>query len=238
MCWLTHLAYDQHEPSTQGAVDTLESVPPNELLSPDQRGERWDAAYAERGVEGVSWYQPVPTVSLELIDSLGVPCTASVIDVGGGASLLSVDLVRRGFSEVTVLDISGSALDATRQRIDAGASVTFVQADLLAWRPSRRYDLWHDRAVYHFLVTDEDREAYVRTLRTAVAPGGLVILATFAPDGPATCSGLPVLRYSPDALSAILGDTFEHLASRREEHITPRGSMQPFTWVAGRIRPT
>ena len=198
-------------------------------VSPDEKAGRWDAAYAQRGVEGVSWYQPVPAVPLELIEALGVPRTAAVIDVGGGASLLADKLVRRGFSDVTVLDIASSALDATRQRIGARASVSFVQADLLTWRPSRRYDLWHDRAVFHFLVTDADRETYARTLREAVAPGGAVILATFAPDGPATCSGLPVLRYSIDDLGEILGGTFDQLESLREEHITPRGSTQPFT---------
>ena len=206
-------------------------------MSPDEQAGRWDAAYAQGGVEGVSWFQPVPAVSLKLIERLGVPRTAAVIDVGGGASLLADNLVRRGFSDVTVLDIAGSALDASRQRIGARPSVSFVQADLLTWRPSRRYDLWHDRAVYHFLVTDEDRETYARTLRKAVVPGGAVILATFAPDGPATCSGLPVLRYSVDGLGEILGGTFDRVESLREEHITPRGSMQPFTWVAGRIRP-
>jgi SAM-dependent methyltransferase len=160
-----------------------------------------------------------------------------VLDVGGGASLLADNLVRRGFSDVTVLDISGYALDASRRRMGTGANVTFVQADLLAWRPSRSYDLWHDRAAFHFLVADEDRETYVRTLREAVAPGGLVILATFAPDGPPTCSGRPVLRYSIDGLTTILGETFDRLESLREEHITPGGSIQPFSWVAGRMWP-
>lgn len=215
----------------------MDSVPPNKPVSPDEQAGRWDAAYAQSGIEGVSWYQPVPAVSLELIEALGVPRTAAVIDVGGGASHLADNLVRRGFSDVTVLDIAGSALDASRQRIGAHANVSFVQADLLAWRPSRRYDLWHDRAVYHFLVTDEDRETYARTLRKALIPGGAVILATFAADGPATCSGLPVRRYSIDDLGEILGGTFDRLQARREEHITPRGSIQPFTWVAGRIRP-
>jgi len=210
----------------------------NESSSSDDRAERWDAAYEQRGVDGVSWYQSVPTVSLKLIEQLGVPPEAAVIDVGGGASLLADNLVRRGFSDVTVLDISGSALDASRQRTSTGASITFMQADLLAWRPSRRYDLWHDRAVYHFLVADEDREAYARTLRQAIVPDGLVILATFAPDGPSTCSGLPVRRYSADGLAEIFGGAFGVVESLREEHVTPRGSRQPFTWVAGRPRPT
>lgn len=213
-----------------------ESPGSNELPSSHERAGRWDAAYQRRGVESVSWYQPVPAVSLELIERLDVPPTASVIDIGGGGSLLAHELMQRGFSDVTVLDISGSALDASRERIGKDATITFVKADLLAWAPSRKYDLWHDRAVYHFLVTDRDRETYARTLRKALVPGGLAILGTFAPDGPSMCSGLPVRRYSPDDLSQSLGGTFDRLESLREEHITPRGSMQPFTWIAGRNR--
>lgn len=186
----------------------------------------------------MSWYQPVPAVSLELIERLGVPPEAAVIDVGGGASLLADNLVARGFSDVTVLDISGSALDASRERTSAGAGITFVQADLLAWHPSRKYDLWHDRAVYHFLVGDDDRETYARTLREAIAPDGFVILATFALEGPPTCSGLPVRRYSAYELAETLGQTFHLVEALREEHATPRGSMQPFTWVAGRFGST
>jgi trans-aconitate methyltransferase len=174
-------------------------------------------------------------MSLQLIDALRVPPTAAVIDVGGGASSLADRLVRRGYADVTVLDISRSALDASRGRLADPASVSCLHDDLLAWRPSRRYDLWHDRAVYHFLVDEKDRQTYARTLRNALAPGGFVILATFAPDGPSTCSGLPVVRYSEDALAQTLGATVGQFEVRREEHITPQGSMQPFTWIAGRL---
>ena len=198
---------------------------------------RWDAAYEERGAEGVSWYQAVPVVSLELVDALGVPSTAAVIDIGGGASLLASALVERGFTDVTVLDLSSSALAASRRRSDETVDVSMLQADVLRWRPGRRYDCWHDRAMLHFLVLDDERDAYLRTLQSAVAPAGFVILATFAPDGPPTCSGLPVVRYSEDDLVSILGDTFDVLETRREEHTTPRGALQPFTWIAGRFRP-
>lgn len=213
-----------------------ESPGPNELLSSHERAGRWDAAYDRGGVESVSWYQAVPAVSLELMERLEVPPTASVIDVGGGGSPLAHELMQRGFSDVTVLDISGSALDASRERIGEDASITFVQADLLAWAPSRKYDVWHDRAVYHFLVTDGDRATYARTLRKALAPDGFAVVGTFALDGPSTCSGLPVRRYAADELSHSLGGTFEKLESVREEHVTPRGTVQPFTWIAGRNR--
>src|SRR5262249_50947443 len=148
---------------------------------------------------------------------------------------LASHLVRLGYSDVTVLDVSRSALDASRGRLADPESVIYVHDDLLSWQPSRRYELWHDRAVFHFLVDEEDRQTYARTLRSALAHGGFVILATFAPDGPPMCSGLPVVRYSADTLADTLGATFERLEVRREEHTTPRGSTQPFTWIAGRV---
>jgi Methyltransferase domain len=196
----------------------------------------WDAAYEQRGAENVSWYQAVPVVSLELFDALGIPTTASVIDIGAGTSLLASSLVGRGFTDVTVLDISTSALEAGR-RMEEAMDVPTLHADVLTWRPSRRYDCWHDRATFHFFVTEDERGAYRRTLQAAIAPAGFVILATFASDGPPTCSGLPVVRYSVDALAQVLGDTFDVLETRREEHTTPRGALQPFSWIAGRFRP-
>ena len=204
-------------------------------LSSEERAARWDSAYEQRGVGGVSWYQRTPEASLQLIDALRVPPTAAVIDVGGGASSLADHLVRRGYSDVTVLDVSRSALDRSRGQLADPASVSYVHDDLLRWHPPRQYDLWHDRALYHFLVDEKDRQRYAKTLRSALATGGFVIVATFAPDGPSMCSGLPVVRYSPDALAEALGTTFELLEVRREEHVTPRGSMQPFTWIAGRL---
>ena len=195
--------------------------------------EHWDTAYSTRGVEGVSWYQAVPAVSLELVEALGTPRDASVIDVGAGASFLVDELVARGFTDLTVVDLSTSALEAARRRLPADAPVRWVVADVLEWEPDRLYDLWHDRAVFHFLVAAFDRERYVATLRRAVAPDGKVIVGTFAEDGPEMCSGLPVSRYSAADLSAELGDALDVLETRRERHVTPRGAVQPFTWVGG-----
>jgi len=178
----------------------------------------------------------MPAVSLELFDALGIPTTASVIDIGGGTSLLATSLIGRGFTDVTVLDISKSALEAGRRREEA-VDVPTLRADVLTWRPLRLYDCWHDRATFHFFVTEDERKAYRRTLQSAIAPAGFVILATFASDGPPTCSGLPVIRYSSDDLAQVLGDTFDVLGARREEHTTPRGTRQPFTWIAGRFQP-
>jgi SAM-dependent methyltransferase len=198
----------------------------------ESREQHWDSAY----VAGrVSWQQANPVVSLELIDALAVGRDAAVVDVGGGTSTLADRLLERGFRDVTVLDISAAALDKGRTRL-AGAPVTWLQEDLLAWRPERRFDLWHDRAVFHFLVTPAEQDAYLRTLCETV-PGGFLIMATFAADGPDRCSGLPVARYSVEALREALGPGFELLETRREEHVTPGGVVQPFTWVAGRMHP-
>jgi SAM-dependent methyltransferase len=197
--------------------------------------EHWDAAYSTRGVEGVSWYQAVPEVSLELVDALRVPSDAAVIDVGGGASFLVDELMARGFRNLTVLDLSPAALDALRRRLPADAPVRGVQVDVLEWEPDRRYDLWHDRAVFHFLVDASNKDRYIETLTRAVAPGGSLIIGTFAEDGPEMCSGLSVSRYSAADLSAALGDAFDVLETRRESHVTPRGAVQPFTWVAGTL---
>jgi SAM-dependent methyltransferase len=149
-------------------------------LSSEERAARWDSAYDQRGVGGVSWYQRTPEASLQLIDALRVPPAAAVIDVGGGASSLADHLVRRGYSDVTVLDVSRSALDRSRGQLADPASVSYVHDDLLRWHPPRQYDLWHDRALYHFLVDEKDRQTYAKTLRSALATGGFVIVATFA----------------------------------------------------------
>ena len=176
-------------------------------------------------------------MSLQLIEAMGIPPDAAVIDVGGGASGLVGRLVELGFSDLTVLDVSESALEEIRRRL-GDSLVIRLREDLLEWQPDRRYDLWHDRALFHFFVTDADRRRYLETLQAALKPGGFVILATFAPDAPERCSGLPVSRYSADDLSELLGDTFESLEIRREVHTTPRGSPQPFTWLAGRLAVT
>jgi len=150
-------------------------------MSGDQRAEHWDEAYAS---SGVSWFQPTATTSVELIERLGIPKSGAVIDIGGGASVLADALLERGFIDASVLDVSKAALAEARQRLGTGTSVSLLQQDLLAWQPLRRYDLWHDRAVFHFLVDPGDREIYLRTLRSALRPRGFVIMATFASDGP------------------------------------------------------
>jgi 2-polyprenyl-3-methyl-5-hydroxy-6-metoxy-1,4-benzoquinol methylase len=165
-------------------------------LSGGERAEHWDAAYETRGAAGVSWFQPTATTSIDLIERLEIPKTAAIIDIGGGASVLADALFERGFTDVSVLDVSKTALAEVRLRLGARDSISLLQEDLVAWSPERRYDLWHDRAVFHFLVDPSDRGIYLKTLRSALRPEGFVIMATFASDGPEYCSGLPVSRYS------------------------------------------
>lgn len=198
------------------------------------RERHWDNAYVTRGAEGVSWFQTEPSVSLELINTLDVDKHAGIIDVGGGASCLVDRLVADGWQDLAVLDISAAALETARGRVASNAPVTWIHEDLLTWSPQRRYGLWHDRAVLHFLVDPAERSAYLHVMCSAIKPGGALILATFAPDGPESCSGLPVRRYAADDLMDLLGDSFEIVESRRHEHITPTGASQAFTWIAAR----
>ena len=202
--------------------------------SANQRAQHWDAAYDSRGANAVSWFQPMATVSIELIERLDISRDVAVIDIGGGASLLVDALVDRGFGDLSVLDISKAALEAARARLNPSVSVALLYEDLLAWKPERRFDVWHDRAVFHFLVDASDRETYVKTLHSALRPGGTVIMATFAEDGPEFCSGLPVARYSPAGLAEVLGPEFKVVEQFREEHVTPAEVTQPFTWVVFR----
>ena len=192
--------------------------------------DHWDGAYASRGPTGVSWYEPTPRVSLEMIDGLGVPKDAPVIDVGGGASGLAGELLERGYSDVTLLDVSKAALKESERRL--GDAVKRLHIDLSSWRPEREYALWHDRAVLHFFTDPGDRATYVETLSRAVPVGGFVVLGVFAPDGPETCSGLNVDRYAADDLAALLGEEFVQRLARRDVHVTPGGMPQAFTWAA------
>ena len=205
----------------------------------DQRresGERvahWESVYERNRADGVSWYQTESVMSLELVDLLAISAEAGVIDVGGGASVLVDALLHRGFADLTVLDISETALQASRDRVGAGAPVEWIAHNLLTWEPTRRYDLWHDRAVFHFLSGDEVG-VYRDLVHRAVAPRGYVVMATFAPDGPEWCSGLRVTRYGADQLIEALGVGFEMVGQRREVHTTPSGAAQAFTWIAAR----
>lgn len=193
------------------------------------RSTHWENVYRTRGEREVSWFQEMPAVSLALITAAAPTRDNAVVDVGGGASRLVDALLEEGYGDVTVLDVSEAALAAAKMRLASAASrVTWIVSDVTAWKPARRFNLWHDRAAFHFLTDAADRRAYVACLTAALRAGGHAIIATFALDGPERCSGLPVVRYDAASLGQALGDSFELVETRRHDHQTPMGSVQHF----------
>jgi 2-polyprenyl-3-methyl-5-hydroxy-6-metoxy-1,4-benzoquinol methylase len=192
----------------------------------------WETVYTNKASDNVSWYQDYPHLSMEMIKHSGVMKSGQIIDVGSGATRLMSALLDEGYQSVTALDISETALRVAQKLLGARAgSIQWKAADICTVElPSHHYDLWHDRAVLHFLTGIDQRAAYLQTLRKALKPGGTVILATFAPDGPTQCSNLDVVRYGANDLTALLGDDFQLIESRSEAHTTPWSSQQQFTW--------
>lgn len=199
----------------------------------------WEAVYRSRQPDQVSWFQPEASLSLELIRQAAPRATSRIVDVGGGASTLVDSLVAAGHLDVTVLDLSATALMHARRRLGAMAErVLWLEADVLTDSlPPASFDVWHDRAVFHFLTSPADRERYVAQVRRALRPGGHVLVATFADDGPTQCSGLPVARYAPADLHGAFGPGFRLVSSRRETHVTPAGIQQPFTYCLCAFEP-
>lgn len=193
--------------------------------------DHWDNAYGKRSSTEVSWYQAHPTVSLELIASTGIDHDRRIIDVGGGASVLVDQLLEEGFKDLTVLDISSIGINYAQKRLGKRAKeVIWMEADIINFNSSMPYDLWHDRAVFHFLTDAEDRKKYMKCMDRALNPGGHVIISTFAIDGPPKCSGLTIERYDPEKMEAEIGDSFELVASISEAHRTPLNKEQKFTY--------
>lgn len=193
----------------------------------------WEEVYRTKAPATVSWFQPVPQPSLDAIARFGGGPGQSLIDIGGGASTLVAELARAGWHDLAVLDISAPALDLARTAMGADAGgVEWIVADITDWQPARAWDIWHDRAVFHFLTDEASRDAYRAALARGLRPGGLLLMATFAPDGPERCSGLPVQRYGAAELLAALGTGFTLLDSWREVHPTPGGQEQIFNWCA------
>ena len=192
------------------------------------RAPHWDEVYRTRDLESVSWFQDNPATSLRLVEST----PGSVIDVGAGTSTFVDDLLDAGRTDVTVLDVSEAALTLTRRRLgDAADGVTFEVADVVDWSPGRQFDVWHDRATFHFLTDPAPRRRYVDLVNDAVATHGILVLGTFAEDGPSTCLGLPTARYSADDLAGLFSAHFTLEGQESETHPTPSGATQAFTWV-------
>ncbi len=195
----------------------------------ESRQAHWEGVYTRKGEHEVSWFQENPAPSLDLIAQVGATAASAVIDIGGGASRLVDNLLGRGFQDVTVLDLSEAALEAAKARLGTRAGqVHWIVADATVWEPLRAYDIWHDRAAFHFLTEDRDRVAYVERLERGLKLGGYAIIATFALDGPERCSGLPVVRYDAASLGRTLGRAFQLVDTRRHAHATPWGSDQSF----------
>lgn len=196
------------------------------------RKEHWEQIYSTKPADSVSWFQEHAQLSLDLIHHIGLGRDAALIDVGGGASTLVDDLLAEAYSDVSVLDLSSAALAVARQRLGSqGARVNWLEGDVTTFRfPLHHFDLWHDRAVFHFLTDPAERHAYVRQVMHAVRPGGHVIVATFAADGPEKCSGLPVVRYQPESLHREFGDDFLLVEHQKEAHHTPFGTDQQFVY--------
>jgi SAM-dependent methyltransferase len=194
--------------------------------------QHWDNIHATKNPDQVSWFAPHLEISLQLIDRIALPPTAAIIDVGGGQSTLVDDLLARGYQDLSVLDISRTAIEANRKRLGKNAGRVHWLVDDITTAPlqSTRYHLWHDRAVFHFLTTAQDRAAYMRRLTTALKPGGHLILATFGLDGPIRCSGLDAVRYSAHTLHRELGSRFRLIESSTQLHHTPSGATQQFLY--------
>ncbi len=199
--------------------------------------DHWEQIYTTRAPDQVSWYAPHLSPSLQLIERTAVSRTSAIIDVGGGESTLVDDLIARGFEDITVLDIAETAIDANRKRLgDAADRVHWIAADITKLDlESRRYDLWHDRAVFHFLTEPGDRSAYVRQVARAVKPAGHIIVGTFGPEGPTRCSGLEVMRYDAGSLHNEFGPRFRLLESATQLHQTPFGTVQQFLYCYCRL---
>ncbi|HQS58820.1 MAG: SAM-dependent methyltransferase [Gallionellales bacterium 35-53-114] len=201
------------------------------------RKQHWEQIYTTKVSDSVSWFQEHADQSVRLIHNTGLGKDAAIIDVGGGASKLVDDLIAEGYADLTVLDLSASALTVAKQRLGKQAGVThWIEGDITcAELPLHRFDIWHDRAVFHFLTDAADRQAYVEQVMRAVRPGGHVIIATFGEDGPKKCSGLPVMRYRPETLHAEFGEAFHLVRHEKEAHNTPSGAVQQFVYCYCRM---
>jgi len=197
----------------------------------------WERTYTEKTADQVSWYEPQPQRSVELIEATKLDHEAGILDVGGGAASLAARLLGMGYTDLTVADVSPAGLAHAQSELGSDAArITWIEADIRSHDFGRSYDLWHDRAVFHFMVDAVDRDGYLDVLRKTLRPGGHLILATFGPQGPTQCSGLPVERYGADDVQRVLGDDFELISSTLADHRTPSGRSQQFHYAHLRRR--
>lgn len=198
----------------------------------------WENIYDTKHLHEVSWYQPTPTTSLALIEMLSLDSNIAIIDIGGGDSLLVDNLLSHGFENINVLDISKRALEKAEARVgeENAAKVNWIEADISNYEPQREYDLWHDRAAFHFLTDEKDITHYVKIASAHIKKGAFLIIATFAEDGPLKCSGLHIQQYSEESLPEVFEENFEKIKVFKEIHKTPSGTEQSFVFAVMRRR--
>ena len=198
-------------------------------MKDSDKKSHWDNIYENRQPDEVSWYQAIPTISLDFVKLAKLPKTANIIDVGGGESLFVDYLLDAGYKNITVLDISDAAIRHARQRVgDNAKHINWIVSDVVDFEPEEKYDFWHDRGTFHFLTSEDDIQKYITLLRTAVKPKGHVVIGTFSDSGPQRCSGLEIHQYSEDLMERQFESYFTKVASRREDHITPYHTVQNF----------
>lgn len=198
-------------------------------MEQEGRKAHWEKIYTTRSFEEVSWYQPRPALSLELINDSGLPKSAAILDVGGGDSHLVDVLLEEGYSNLTVLDISSTAIEKAKRRLgEKSAGVNWIVSDITAFEPRESYDLWHDRAALHFLTSKDELDRYVRLLQSSVRANGKLVIGTFSVDGPTKCSGIEIRQYSEESMSELFDPSFRLERTLRQNHITPSGSKQNF----------
>lgn len=203
---------------------------PSGCTHPDWKNH-WEGLYAQKDPAEISWYKSHPQHSLSLINDTGIGTAASIIDVGGGASTFVDHLLQVGYRDITVLDIARPAIEQAQQRLgDRSQQITWVESDITDYSPGRTFDIWHDRAVFHFLTHEHDRDLYLKSLHSSLKPGGHVIIATFSDTGPSQCSGLDIRRYNPESLDLALGSQLHLVETLTEEHRTPDGGLQQFVY--------
>ncbi len=195
------------------------------------RRQHWNKIYETKDTSKVSWYQPLPEMSLRIISESDLPASASIIDIGGGDSMLACHLLEIGFKDISVLDISSSAIEKAARNMEKNAQqIKWIVSDITEFQPPEEFDFWHDRAAFHFLINDADINKYVDTARKGIKPGGFLFVGTFSEIGPETCSGLPVSRYSESGMEARFASDFKKLKCVNELHITPSGKQQHFIY--------
>ena len=198
-------------------------------MEKDQRVNFWNNVHTEKQIEEFSWYQKTPQTSLDFIFNLHLPFDKKIIDVGGGDSFLVDFLISSGFTEVSVLDISEKAIEKVRERLGfASRKVKWLQSDILDFKSDNRYDLWHDRAAFHFLSEEEEISKYVELVTNYIEPGGYLIIGVFSETGPDSCSGIKTRNYSIGELKALFGESFECLSCKNVDHFTPLHKVQKF----------